>query len=85
VVAHEMLHHALNGPPTGPKEDPHVKALLTFLGCGLLELQNGPPPPVLPPTYQTGRDSAAIATPYYRYRVDNPLTATVRSPQWSDR
>lgn len=73
VVAHEMLHHALNGPPTAPKEDPHVKAMVTFLGCGLLELQQPRAPLV-------GSSSYAAPSPYYRFDVTDPLTNKLREP-----
>jgi hypothetical protein len=73
VVAHEMLHHALNGPPTGPREDPHVKAMVTFLGCGLLELQQPRAPLVGSSTY-------GAPSPYYRFDHTDPLTNKLREP-----
>jgi hypothetical protein len=54
VVAHEMLHHALNGPPNPNHDDPHVLAMAAFLGCGLAEFQE-PKPNAMPlPKYPTG-------------------------------
>jgi hypothetical protein len=71
VVAHEMLHHALNGPPAGKQDDPHVLAITSFLGCGLLELQQtrpAMPPPANPP----GLSSAGKVSSYFR--PSDPLT-----------
>jgi len=59
VVAHEMLHHALNGPPSPNGDDPHVVGMEAFINCGLAEFQapkqGAQPLPAYQPGPQQGR------------------------------
>jgi hypothetical protein len=66
VIAHEMLHHALNGPRL--PADPHP--MEAFIGCGLMEIQQ-PRPPIV------GVTTISAPSPFYRYRRTDPLTNTL--------
>jgi hypothetical protein len=80
VVAHEMLHHALNGPRNTAGDDPHVVGMAAFLGCGLAEFQEPKPNQLPQPKRVPGQDKAPPVS--NKYTSESPLTSKLRLDCW---